>query len=549
MARQELAAAGANLVGMTRRMLAAVSLLSVIASISVVPASTPPDRPMLVAVRATPEQGGVLASSFDLVETRMGDELVVVVWPGDLSRLKALGLRPRVLPQTDDLAAASAVSDGEDREVRTTYRTYSEYQADLKRWATTYPEIARTFELSERTLEGRPIAAIEIAIGDADDGRPKAYFDGIHHAREWPAGELVMSFVEDLLLGASSGDPRITDLLTRTAVIAVPVVNPDGFTISRETPVDGTSLIGLGNGFGAYWRKNARGLANSAELGLSVGAYGVDNNRNYPFRWGSGTLLGGYGASGFALDATYEGAGPSSEPETTAVRELLLSTNQTAMITNHTYGNLVLWPWGHTRTPPPDIAILRSVGERVAQPLGYRPQPSMDLYATTGTTDDWAYAATGTLGLTLEHGTSFHPPYGPGVMFRREPATEAFLRLVEAAADPTLHSVIRGRVVDAEGRPSQGRLSLLKDSSLPLWGTGGWCDSIDLSLETRADGTFTWHVNPSVGPIDTGDYTLVASGAEGMASLEVGVARGEELDLGDLALGDRRVSVPTCAGG
>ena len=51
---------------------------------------------------------------------------------------------------------------------------------------------------------------------------------GVHHAREWPSGEVNMEFALDLARGYGS-DPRITSLLERVRVIVVPVINPDGF--------------------------------------------------------------------------------------------------------------------------------------------------------------------------------------------------------------------------------------------------------------------------------------------------------------------------------
>jgi hypothetical protein len=524
------------------------SLLSLLIAMGVcvglVPASATVDGPVLVAVSATPEQGGWLADRFDLTEARDGDDLFVVAWPADVGRLRSAGFEPRVVDIDLMDIHRRALSDGDEGGSRTSYRTYVEYQDDLRGLATDHPDLVRVFTLPEWTLEGREVLGVEISVGDPDDGRPKAYIDGIHHAREWPAGELVMAFAEDLVTGVLQGDPRIVGLLQQVSVIAIPVVNPDGFIISRGAPWD-TPVTAFGNGLGAYWRKNARGVAHFPEAHLSVGSYGVDNNRNYPFMWGSGTVLGGGGASGFILDADYEGTAPASEPETRNVKHVLLSENHTAVVSNHTYGNLILYPWGHTRTPPPDITELRGLAEHMAEANGYKPQPGMDLYATTGTTDDWAYAATGTLGFTFEHGTQFHPPYLFGVELKRAQNLEAMLRLLEAAADPSKHSVIEGRIVD-EGQPVAASLRLVKSALLPSSSGAALCSHIDLELGTRPDGTFSWHVNPSVGPIDDGDYTLVAVNQGGGAQRAVRVLRGEILDLGDLELGTDPIAVPAC---
>ena len=130
---------------------------------------------------------------------------------------------------------------------------------------------------------------------------------GVHHAREWPSGELAMEFATDLVKSYGRND-RITRLLNKARVIVVPVVNPDGFNLSRTDgeyvdlrqaneydPTGGTVSI-LGTPGQAYKRKNCRPAPGQqlpapdtcrATL-ASPGGYGagVDLNRNYGGFWG-----------------------------------------------------------------------------------------------------------------------------------------------------------------------------------------------------------------------------------------------------------------------
>lgn len=500
-------------------------------------ASSSQPGPMIVAVRATPAQASMLDQRFDLVEMRDGAEVHVVLWPGDADRLRALGFSYRVLeadllaeharasapdPSTPQLAVPSTETE------RSTYRTLAEHHAELRALASAYPQFVDLLDLG-RSLEGREILGVRIAIGDANDGRPQSYLDGVHHAREWPSAEYVTGFAHRLVSDALAGDARVTDLLRRSAVILVPVMNPDGFMISRDAPIDGSQgTLGI-VGEGAYWRKNARAVVNDAEHMLSAGAYGVDPNRNYPFAWGTGDLLGGNGASGNPNDETYEGPTPASEPEVQAVRSVLLRRNVTAVITNHTYGNLILYPWGHTSEASPDADVFVPLAAHLAEANRYIDQPGIDLYVTTGTMDDWAYAATGTLGFTFEHGSAFHPVYG-SVTIKRAWNEEAFLRLVEAGADPSKHAVLSGRVVDAQGRGVRSTLTLTKTADIPLE-DGTSSERIELTLRTALDGTFTWHLNPSTGPIDADDYRLTVSSAIAKPSQLVRLARGASVSL------------------
>ena len=115
------------------------------------------------------------------------------------------------------------------------------------------------------TFEGRPIEGVEIAAGvnREHDGRPVYLNMGVHHAREWPSGELPMEFALDLVAGYGS-DARITSLLRRVRVFVFPVINVDGFLASRShgtSPADDNADATLGlsiNDAAAYKRKNCR---------------------------------------------------------------------------------------------------------------------------------------------------------------------------------------------------------------------------------------------------------------------------------------------------
>ena len=90
---------------------------------------------------------------------------------------------------------------------------------------------------------------------------------GVHHAREWPSGEHAMEFAFDLAMNYGK-NARITGLVDKVRTVVVPIVNPDGFNLSREAPVDlrdvtGTegdayAVMSLSEPFFAYKRRNCR---------------------------------------------------------------------------------------------------------------------------------------------------------------------------------------------------------------------------------------------------------------------------------------------------
>jgi murein tripeptide amidase MpaA len=398
---------------------------------------------------------------------------------------------------------------------RDTYRTLADYESELRTLASSNPSLVRLFTLNHKSLEGRDILGVEISNGVTakTDGKPVFLMMGLHHAREWPSGEHSMEFAYDLVRGYKKGDKRIKGLLGNSRVIVVPVVNVDGFEQSRKWGDlvdvreidDGGTVTILGNPGNAYKRKNCRladGVsptpAGACEV-TSPGGYGmgVDLNRNY------GGLWGGPGAADLTADPTYRGEGPFSEPETQAVRELIASRQVTTMVTNHTFSNLVLRPPGiRSAGETVDEAAMKDLGARMAAQNGYRNIHGWQLYDTTGTTEDWSYAATGGYGYTFEIGPNeFHPPFpqvvdlylGAGVYAKRG-NREAYLIALENAVNPKHHSIVSGAA------PTGAVLRLTKEFSTKTSSGPSIQDRLESTLAVGKGNTYTWHVNPSTRP-------------------------------------------------
>src|SRR5215213_3667032 len=227
------------------------------------------------------------------------------------------------------------------------YRHLADYNLELKRLAMRYPALVKELTLNHPSLEGRDVNGIEITKNPtAHDGKPIFLQLGVHHAREWPSSEHAIEFAYDLLTNYGTS-PRTTSLVDATRTIVVPIVNPDGFNLSREAQHAGFSAS-----FGIFdfemKRKNCR-VSTSTPAKYTTGTCGdnaagrlrgTDPNRNYGGIWGGG------GASTNWSNDTYRGDGPFSEPETRNIRELQSTRSVTNLITNHTFSNLVLRPPG-----------------------------------------------------------------------------------------------------------------------------------------------------------------------------------------------------------
>ncbi len=475
----------------------------------------------------------------DLTEHAGHDYVEVVLHNGlDRDALEAAGLTYDV--RIPDLTLRAAQNNKANAEYaaqtlesplpsgRDTYRTLADYNDDIRELAAIRPGIAKRITLPHKSLDGRTVYGIEIGkdVNAPEDGRPTFVLLGVHHAREWPSGELSMEFAYDLVKNYGI-DQRITGLLDKARVVVVPVVNVDGFHLSRTDgdlvdlrelnsldPLGGTTSV-LATPGNTYKRKNCRLVdgqdtpdGTCAAAATSPGGYGVgiDLNRNY------GGLWGGPGASDVFADPTYRGPAPFSEPEIQNVRELVSSRQVTTLISNHTFSNLVLRPNGvhpdtighdgHPVGDAPDEEGLKALGAKMAAANGYANIHGWELYDTTGTTEDWSYNATGGYGYTFEIGANeFHPPFpevvdeylGAG-QYAGKGNREAFLIALENTVDRSNHAVITGKA------PKGATLSLRKTFATPTW-EGSFEDSLSSTMRVGASGKYTWDVNQSTRPI------------------------------------------------
>ncbi len=439
--------------------------------------------------------------------------------------------------------AASPLPSG-----RNTYRTYADYGTDMAALAAERPDLVKPITLPNKSLLGKEVRGLEIAHDvEADDGRPVFLLVGAHHAREWPTAEVVMEFAIDLVRGDGE-DARMTELLERARIIVVPIVNVDGFDISRSYLHE-------------YKRKNCRLVDGSDDVtpgecaDAANGSLGVDLNRNYGGNWG------GLGASANPESGTYRGAAPFSEPEVRNIRELVSTHQVTSMQSVHNYGGLVLRPPQQSDTPlTADEELYSRIGDALADATGYRSIPSYQLYDTSGSTGEWSYFTTGGFGFEFElEGGNFHVGYQEAVIDQylgvgtQEHADggvrEALLRQFEVAANRDYHAVLevsapRGAKLTVEKTFTQHTAPVRELD-------GGVGEPIPFTSEltstlTAPGGEVEWSVNPSVRPARDGgtiteSWTVRCERPHGNAwqEEEVTVARGDRVT----------VDLSRCAGG
>jgi hypothetical protein len=494
---------------------------------------TPAQRAEIVRVE-TPERkdkNHLLGLGLDVTEE--GDATgveVVLADDADRKTLRDSGLRFNTV--NPDLSKSSREDAAKDREYaakiqastlpsgRTSYRHLYEYEYELKELARRNPKLVKAFTLSNPTIEGRDVLGVEIAtdVDNAADGKAVNFVMGVHHAREWPAGEHAIEWAHELVNGYQK-DPAIKSLVGRTRNIVVPIVNPDGFSISREAEPKGD--------FSRFdyemKRKTCRADDSPPQLRTGVCKAnpggrdrGTDPNRNYAGFWG------GNGAGLTWGSETFRGSAPFSEPETRNIREIVSKRQVTNLLTLHTSGNLLLRPPGVADVRAPlEEPVVKALSDKMASRNGYDSIPSWGLYDTTGTTEDWSYWATGGFGFTFEIGTlGFHPPYelavvneytgtAPSAGAGKGGNRAAFLDMLGNAADPAAHSTLIGtapkgyqlKLHKTFQTPTSPVLQPDGTTKPPIYVT----DKLD-SAYSSTGGRFAWSINPSTRPYVAGRY-------------------------------------------
>ncbi len=375
-----------------------------------------------------------IAGQLDVWEVHLDEGyLLAYVLPGEREWLESLGLqlehRAVLQPQTiPDYAC---------------YHLISEQYATLAGWAAAYPKIARLITIGY-SYEGRPLQMLHIGNRSIPGPRPPLVVIANTHGRELITNEVALAFAGSLLTTYGT-DADTTWMVDYHDIYVMPSLNPDGHVRNEK----GTPW--------AQWRKNTH-----LYPGQSIASCppGVDLNRNSTVDWNWDNL----GSSGSLCSFNYRGPSVRSEPETKAIETFMagvfadqkapgrtIAAPETAtgvFITLHSYGNLLMWPWGAVSTASGNEAQYGYLGRKLASFNGYQAARSYAImgYATNGTTDDTAYGIYGVASFTYEIGSGtdgFYPACS------RAPAlinpNVASLRFAAACRAHALHHAVWAR--------------------------------------------------------------------------------------------------------
>jgi hypothetical protein len=304
-----------------------------------------------------------------------------------------------------------------------------------------YPHLLHVEAIGKSSSMRLPLYAMKISDNPKQEEDESALlFSALHHARE-PIGSLLCMHIAETLLSEYSQNKKFRKLVDNLEIWIVPVVNPEGYKYVFDNKL----------GF-PWWRKNLHDNDNDGIFNPVID--GVDLNRNYDYNW----LQGGEDnpASWF-----FRGSEPFSENEVSAMRNLALRENVVAGLSFHSYGEVVLYPWGNYYTAP-DQDLIYSVGQRLASHIRKLSNTStyglLPLNGRVGQSSVWMYGRLRAIDFIVELGDEY---------FTSARDTKDVLREATAGVEYLLNralvSNIRGHVLDAKTRKPIVAKILVKD--------------------------------------------------------------------------------------
>jgi murein tripeptide amidase MpaA len=273
----------------------------------------------------------------------------------------------------------------------TQYHQIAEINTWMDSLASMYPSVVSMSSIG-KSKEGRDMRIMK--IGHAGTNKNGFWIDAGIHAREWVAPATANYIINELVTKHNSTYKTLLDAID---FHVLPSMNPDGYEYTFTND--------------RLWRKTRGGpYCHNGIFGQTC-CYGADANRNWPFHWGEN------GASNDPCSEVFMGPEAWSEVECNQTAMLMTSLKGSlkAMITLHSYSELILWPYGYAQNAEaPDAQDLSDLGNQMNTAITavhntqYTVENSAGLYPAAGASDDWSKS----IGIKWVYTLELRP--GPG---------------------------------------------------------------------------------------------------------------------------------------
>ena len=188
------------------------------------------------------------------------------------------------------------------------------------------------------SVMGRELLQASIGIG------PKQVsYNASHHANEWITTSVLLTFLEDYA-SAYAGDREIggqaaRELYEKTALLLVPLVNPDGVDLVTGAIPPEDSYYKQAQGLSSYYPDIP------FPSGWKANILGVDLNLQYPAGWEEARevkFAQGYTRPG---PRDYVGSAPLDQPESRAMAAFTEENSFSLILAYHTQGKVIFWKY------------------------------------------------------------------------------------------------------------------------------------------------------------------------------------------------------------
>jgi hypothetical protein len=261
------------------------------------------------------------------------------------------------------------------------FLTYEKAISQMRTWQKEAEGLVDV-ETYGNTKRGTPLYYLRMNKKDGIE-KPKVLIMASIHGNEPLASTMCMSYIGNLLFEYRR-TPAITDLINRRDIYFIPMVSPDSFPKSDSGD------------------------------GMSREVEGVDPNRNFP---------------------TKKNPNIQSEPTIKAIEDLFIDKKFDASISGHTWGRLLLKPWGDSVQVTPHDSNYKEILGKMSSLSGYRVKSTSAIYGKPiyGSEVDWFYR-NGAFAIVVEYGSNqkvpkpeeiekeFNRTYGAVILFIDEAA-------------------------------------------------------------------------------------------------------------------------------
>jgi len=282
-------------------------------------------------------------------------------------------------------------------DLSTTLYTYSQMAEDLAYLESCYPHYM-DIEVAGTTADNRDIYTVYLGNRDADR---QIFICAATHGREYMTTQLVMKQLEYYCAhyedGIYNNSIPYSDIFENTCFVVVPMVNPDGVSIS-QLGEEAIRRQDLKDQLRAIYDSDIVGQFTDLDYATYLSRWkangaGVDLNRNYSPGWDT------INERPVPSSSHFKGNEPGSEAEAQTLMNLVNSlSNPLLAISYHSYGNLVYWQYGQAE---PLWTENSNLATHISNHTGY----TLAGYSNEAGFSNWCVIEKGIPSVTVETGS------------------------------------------------------------------------------------------------------------------------------------------------